>query len=203
MNYRAFAFLSMRVILIWLLLSICLLMLGEPIIKTMLPLIDYITNSMTNNFACVLSIEKTIDSTIIQCLATLSKDIYIENIPIAPAGYKLTSYTNLVHSLVPIVILYTVLLSWPNVSFKEKIVLCALGIIGLLIITGTVVPILLIGNIEAQLLSVAEREADQYFATPLVMKLVIFFETGGRWLFPILIAIICRSLSKNIFNNKV
>lgn len=202
MSLQAFITLSTRVIITWLVLSLLILFIGEYIISLLIPFIAYVTNLLSSNFDCVVSIVNTQESTIIQCAATLSKDIYIESIPTAPAGYKLTSHTNLIHALVPIVILYTALLSWPQVSIKEKLLLCMLGIIGVLVITVTVVPTLLIGNVEAQLISAAERQAGSSFAKPLVMKLVVFFETGGRWLYPIIFALLCKQISNIYFKTK-
>lgn len=202
MDYRAFIFLSARVLLIWLILSIVVFVLGKHIINPLLPYITYIINTISDTFTCSLSIEKTSESSVIQCLATISKDVYIENIPVAPKGYQLTSYTNLIHSLVPIVILFTVLLSWPRISIKERLFLCLIGVIGVLVIIGTVVPTLLAGHIEHQLLSAAQKQANKLFDAPLVMDLVIFFETGGRWIYPVIVAGMCLLISNITISGK-
>ncbi len=206
MNLRTFIFLSARVFIIWLVLSIIIFITGKYIIGPLLPYISFITDIITDKFTCGLSIEKTSESTVIQCIATMSQDIYIENIPIAPAGYQLTSHTNLIHSLVPIVILFTILLAWPKIEIRHRIILCFFGTVGVLVIIGTVVPILLAGHIEHQLLSAAEKQSGHLMEAPLVMDLVIFFETGGRWIYPVIIAGLCMLImsavsSKPLFQN--
>ena len=188
--------------MVWALVSIAMAILGKSIIEILLPLIQAFINLLTDKFECQLSIFSLSDSSKVQCAATLLKDIYIAEVPVAPRGYNLAYQTNLIHSLVPIVILFTILFSWPGSEHKEMILLFMLGVIAAMLITILVTAILLIGSIDAQLFEVAQRETIQHLDMPITMKLVIFLETGGRWLLPVIFALFCKSLSGGLFDKK-
>lgn len=184
--------LTLRVLLIWMLVSVVILVLGEKLLALMLPYFSLLMNTWAENYSNVLAITNIDNARMIQVTATITQAVYISDIPVAPPGYQLTAATNMVHSYVPIVILYTALTAWSVNSNGERIYLLLLGIPAILIILGLMVPPLLLGHIESALLNAAQNVSQQSLEPPFIMQWVIFSETGGRWLFPIVGALLCK-----------
>ncbi len=184
--------LTCKVLMIWILVSIVILMLGEQLLVLMLPYFSSIMNILAEYYTNVLTITDIDNARMIQVTATISQAVYISDIPVAPPGYQLAAATNIAHSYVPIVILYTALTAWSVNSTGERIVLLLLGIPTIVIVLGLMVPPLLLGHIESALLKAAQNMSKDYLEPPFIMQWVIFSETGGRWLFPIVGAWLCK-----------
>ena len=184
--------LTLKVLAIWMLVSIVILLVGERLLELMLPYFSSIMNMLAQHYTSVLTITEIDNARMIQVTATLTQPVYISAIPVAPAGYQLAAATNIAHSYVPIVILYTALIAWSVHSTGERIVLLLLGVPTIIIILGLMVPPLLLGHIESALLQAAQNMAQDYLEPPFIMRWVIFSETGGRWLFPIVGAWLCK-----------
>ena len=194
--------LSVRVLLTWIVLSLLFFIIGKYLISFLLPYFTLLMNTVTDSYSSALSIKKIDGSVLIHTSTLITQPIYIASYPVSPSGATLNAGTNLVHSLVPFVIYYTAVLCWPNTTYKERIVLCLLGIPVLLLIMSISVPALLIGHIEAALLNAAEDIAKRQLSTPFVMQWVIFLESGGRWLFPLVGAMVCKMISRTILSSK-
>lgn len=188
--------LAPRILFIWIIVSVFFLLTGELLIQALIPYFTWVLNQLSDQYVSTLQIATQDGSKMIQAITTITQEIYIENIPVSPPGVQFKVASNLVHALVPLVILYCILLSWPNIELRERLVLCLIGVPVSIIIITLVVPPLLGGHIEATLLTAAESMAQRKLPTPLIMQWVIFIESGGRWLFPILGAAFCKMVTK-------
>jgi hypothetical protein len=92
--------------------------------------------------------------------------------------------------LVPIVILFAALFAWPVDSWRERTVLVALGVPAAIVISAVTVPFLLSGELDAMLIDYAAGAGLVRRAGPTVYWMV-FCESGGRWLIPLVAAIFC------------
>ncbi|MEM7304900.1 MAG: hypothetical protein AAF372_05190, partial [Pseudomonadota bacterium] len=90
------------------------------------------------------------------------------------------------------------LLAMPVKNTRERVILILLGIPSILIILGLIVPPLLAGHMASAFLQAAEARAGYMLDAPFVMQWVLFAETGGRWLFPIIAAFLCKMLSRRL-----
>ncbi len=200
MNAKLILQSSLRLLLVWLMLSISILFLSEALIALLLPYLTWCVNLLSNHYTSLLTIVNDGVAAKVQIVATITQAVYISGIPVSPPGVKLTGSINLIHALVPVVILYVILLCWPVRHFKERLLMCILGIPAVLLIMALTVPTLLAGHIEATLLSAAERASGRDLDRPFIMDWVIFVETGGRWLLPLLAAILCILIIRALFH---
>ena len=189
---------SSRLFIYWLAISLLLFFYGRPVLESLLPVLsasfDYLTDSYNGLLLLGESDEKT-KKLIVQANVTLIKDVYIQGIPVAPTGYRLASATDFIHNLVPAVIFYTLILSWPMKFLWSRIIALVLSMPLMLLILVATIPTLLAGHIEAQLFQAAQNVAKKQLEEPLIMDWVVFIETGGRWLIPLILALICIQLS--------
>ncbi|MEM8844039.1 MAG: hypothetical protein AAGB35_03260 [Pseudomonadota bacterium] len=184
-----------RVVIVWALLSIIFLIIGRYFIIAFLPYLTFLLDIFAYNYTNALTITNDGFSSLIQTKITTTAIIYVNAIAVAPPGIELVASTNLVHSLVPVVILYTILLSWPNVAPKELVYLLIVSIPIMLLILGVSVASILTSHIQAAFFEEAMRISDRFIDPPFVVNWAIFLESGGRWLLPIIGAIICKSVT--------
>lgn len=184
--------LTLRVLGIWLLLSLLMLVFGEALLALLLPYFTFLMNLWADSYSSVLTITSIDTARVIQVTSTITQAVYIDTIPVAPPGHQLYAATNVVHSYVPIVILFTALAAWQVRSKQERLYAFMFAVPVLLIILGLMVPPLLLGHIESTLLNAAQNVSERSLTPPYVMQWVIFSETGGRWLFPIVGALLCK-----------
>jgi hypothetical protein len=187
--------LSLRVVIIWIVLSILVLLAGEMIVSILLPYFQALMNAFIGSYTSVLNIIDEGNSKMIQTTSTLTQAVYLQGYPVAPEGMELKASTSLAHSYVPIVILYTALLAMPVKNSRERVLLVLLGVPFMLIILGLIVPPLLAGHMASAFLQAAESNAGHRLDVPFVMQWVLFAETGGRWLFPVVAAFLCKLIS--------
>lgn len=189
---------SAKLFFYWLTISILLFFYGKPVLSSLLPLLSTTFNNIADSYQGMLTIGESDLKTkhlAVQVNVTLVKDVYIQGIPVAPAGYRLASATDFIHNLVPVVIFYTLILSFPMKLVWSRFMAIALSVPLMLIVLVATIPTLLAGHIEAQLFQAAQNVAKKELNEPFIMDWVVFIETGGRWLIPLVLALICVQLS--------
>jgi hypothetical protein len=177
---------SIRLIVVWLLVSLFFFIFGEAILQLLLPYMTWLVNLMANNFHVEL---KIFDGQFIMS-AIATQDVYRFNIPIAPKNTRIPANASVLHALVPIVILCTILLSWPN-SFKKTIASMGFGLISSFILLSVTTPFLLVSHVERVFFTAAQNYAGTALSPPLIMNWIVFMEIGGVWLLPIIFAFLC------------
>jgi hypothetical protein len=114
------------------------------------------------------------------------------------AGQELTAGTHLMHTLVPMVIELSVLLVWPVNAWRERFLLLLLGLVTSMIVLAATAPFVLIGNLEIYLQEMAVQ-AQVKRPEPWTLTWMIFSEMGGRWLLPLVAAMLCIRFQKSYF----
>jgi len=106
---------------------------------------------------------------------------------VVPAGQALPSRANGVHVLVPLVILCSALFTLPARDRRERALLVASILpLGLAVLLVTA-PFQLVGLIELALQDYASSHGVAR-ADPLSLHWMLFLESGGRWVLPLLFA---------------
>lgn len=184
----------LRLIIVWLLVSIFLFNVGEWIIHALLPYLGFCVNLLGHNYTAELSIDSSVTGKIISLVATASEDIYRLEIPIAPKGTVFAGQVTLMHALVPVVILFTILFSWFTTRYRFITQIIAGIPMALLILTLTT-PMLLSSHVEQVFHTAAQHYAEKELPMPFIMEWVVFMEMGGVWLLPIIGAFFCIKIS--------
>ncbi len=186
--------LVLKLIIVWLLVSICLFNFGEWIIQALLPYLRFCVNLLGHHYTAELSINNSVTGKIISLVATATEDIYRLKIPIAPKGTAFTGQATLLHALVPMVILFTILFSW--VTTRSRFVAQVIvGVPMALLIFTLTTPMLLLSHIEQVFHAAAQNYAGKELPIPVIMDWVVFMEMGGVWLLPIIGAFLCIKIS--------
>lgn len=194
--------LAVRFLISWSLVTIFFYFSGEFIIRILLPYLAFICNLLSQNYHTELFLGDGSQGMVINIAATVTHDIYQYNVPIAPTGARITAAGGLVHAMIPLVVLFSILLSIPT-TFKRTLFQLAIGIpISIIILTCTT-PVLLTSHIESIFYSALQNVTHKDMPTPLIMQIVEFMEIGGLWLFSLLGAVICILISAKINTAKI
>lgn len=178
--------LSFSVLLAWSLLSVAGAFLGRYAIEPLMPVISIVSDALASSYTPIVV---THDNEIVMT-AAVDEPIYVHhNLTVHP-GAKMTAKIDVLHVLVPQVLLFTVLFVWPVGSWRERLRLLAMGLPASLAIAGLTVPFLLAGKIDVMLIEDARRAGEDY-GTHFLAGWMVVSESGGRWLLPLLIAALC------------
>ena len=191
MDPRQIAILSTRLLLVWLIVSILFLYIGNGFVSTLFPFLDFFVELYSGSYSSILKIEMSSELPGIHMTSTITDAIYIEKIPVAPPGYKLASQIHVIHALVPVVIFLTIIFSWPARNLMQRLVYTVVSLFGLFLLLALTIPVLLVGHIEMNLMSAARNFSGQELGDPFIIKWMIFLETGGSWLVALLFAMLC------------
>ena len=181
MNNKAIGLLAAKGLVIWLALSLVGLFAGDKLINTLLPFYETVTEAASNGYAANIQIEE--DDIKFYATALTAKPITPDRS--LPAGSTIQASISVLHALVPIVILFTVILTWPASCLKQRLYLLAISIPALLFISATSVPIQLLGQLEIGFQNAALK-AGLNREEPFVLTWMLLTEGGGRWLLPVL-----------------
>ena len=181
MNNKALGLLAAKGLVIWLALSLAGFFAGDKLINTLLPFYETVTESASNGYVANIKIVE--DDVVFYATALTAQSI--TPVRSLPAGSTIQSSISVLHALVPIVILFTVILTWPASCLKQRLYLLAISIPALLFISATSVPIQLLGQLEIGFQNAALK-AGLNREEPFVLTWMLLTEGGGRWLLPVL-----------------
>lgn len=154
------------------------------IIASLLPYFSWIIDVTCSEYTPMLSIIRYQGDSMIQMQAIVVEPIPISPLYSIPAGAQMKAGTHVLHNLIPLLIAYALILSWPMSLVRERLIaLCMMAPI-LIVIMGLSTPYLLAGHIEV----LYQNLANQHGITrevPFLLHWMIFIETGGVWLLPI------------------
>jgi hypothetical protein len=164
-------------------LLLSLLVFGFPrgLMTPALPFMTHVLDTIQRDYHSELALSD--DGMIINMTATTRKTIP----GIAAYGSDLTAGAHTFHALLPAVWLFSVLCVWPVDRSGERILLLLAGLPLSWLILAITLPFQLAGMIEAMF----QEYAAQYGVTrpkPWLWNWLIFFELGGDWVVPFLLA---------------
>ncbi len=172
-----------RLILSWLILSAGVMLQGEQIIRPVLPFVTSVIEVIQSDYKARLNINQD-QPGIIQMQAVTRRSIS----GIAARGAKLTAGVQVTHNLVPLVLLFSILMSWPLKKHRQRYLLLMLGIPLSYAIVALTIPFQLAGSIENMLQGYAQQYAVNR-DKPWLLSWMLFLEVGGRWLLPVILAV--------------
>jgi len=190
--------LSLRVLLTWAGLAVVLLFGGRVLLTAMLPLFNVFIDLMQPDFVPSLEIVPDADGWVVRLRPLIAKAIAVGPGTIIPPGARLDWFsTSVDHTLVPILLFLTALLSWPTTGTREWGLRVLTGLPALIVVLLLSAPILLIGRVQMWVTELAVRNG-AVFQEPALVTFMIFMESGGRWLLPLVAAIACISAGRTL-----
>jgi len=187
--------LSLRLVAVWLVLSLLFVSTGTQVLRLLAPLLLWVVDIVQSDFVGTLDVVEVNGEWMIQL-----KPLTLHPIPLhggwrLRGGVELGSIgTHVVHTLVPVVLLLTPLLAWPAIRLTEVFLRLALGLPALVATLALTAPILLVGHVQMSIVRAAVS-AGAPFHEPFLITFVLFMEGGGRWLLPLALAIGCIALA--------
>jgi hypothetical protein len=190
--------LSLRVLLTWAGLAVVLLFGGRVLLTAMLPLFNVFIDLMQPDFVPSLEIVPDADGWVVRLRPLIAKAIAVGPGTIIPPGARLDWFsTSVDHTLVPILLFLTALLSWPTTGTREWGLRVLTGLPALIVVLLLSAPILLIGRVQMWVTELAVRNGAA-FHEPALVTFMIFMESGGRWLVPLVAAAACIALGQSL-----
>ncbi|WP_446812195.1 hypothetical protein ACH50O_23240 (plasmid) [Methylomonas sp. 2BW1-5-20] len=133
----------------------------------------------------------------IELSAWVLRPIYLNSSHYIQSGGELTSSAHLLHSFVPFVIEGSILLVWPVQSWRQRLLLIALGLLTAALVVMATLPALLVGKLEVSFQDIAEAGQNPRLV-PWFVDWMVFCELGGRWLLGIAAAWLCIQLQRGL-----
>ncbi len=199
MNNNTIALLAFKGLAVWLILSVSGFFVGEKLITALFPLYETVAESVSDNYATKLSLREAAENKIVlAATATKAKAITPERS--LPAGSTIESKITVLHALVPVVILFTVILTWPANSIRQRIALLLLAVPALVLVSAVTVPIQLLGQLEIGFQNAASA-AGFTRDEPFVLTWMLLTEGGGRWFIAALTGLGCCGLVSHFIKN--
>ena len=113
-----------------------------------------------------------------------------------PAGTRLRWFvTHVDHTLVPPLLFLMALLAWPADRWGELTARLLAAVPVLVLILALTAPLLLVGQAQMVVADLAALAGDPR-REPLLVTLMVFMESGGRWLLPLAGGVLCIALGR-------
>jgi hypothetical protein len=190
---------SLRLAAAWIVLTVLVLLGGRELVRVALPFLEVAVNVMQGDFSGKLALVQEKGQWVIQMLPLTVRPIPMTDQVELRGFLSLQQYvTHVDHTLVPVVLLLSGVLAWPIVHWREFGTRVLLAVPVLLLVLVLCAPVLLIGQVQMTLIKLALR-AGAAFHEPWAVTLMIFMESGGRWLLPITAAVACIAGARSIF----
>jgi hypothetical protein len=171
---------------------------GRTLLEALLPLFRVVITLVQGDFAPTLDIAGVGGEMTVRMSAYTTRAIPLTAdrllLPGTPVNYTATS---VLHALVPAVPLLTPLLAWPIGTWREGLSRGLLGVPAFFLVMLTTTPLFLAGRFQMAIGDMARRYGGQLDDTWLV-RWAIFTEMGGRWLVPILAAVVCIVMAQRL-----
>ena len=196
MNNPVYGYLFLKVILVWLLLSLAGFFWGNGFASMMTPFYEYVTEAASTDYVAAISIEERQETSFVLA-ATATRAKLITPSRSLPAGTTISSDISVLHTLVPLVIFLTIIISWPMKSLKQLSLIVLLALPSIFCISAITAPIQLLGLLDMGFQNAAQQAGfvrEESFA----LKWMVLTEGGGRWLIPALFGLACGAISESL-----
>ncbi len=187
---------SVRVVVVWAILCALAIGFGRQMLALALPLFDRTIEVVQDDFVARVEIAQDHGAWVLRMQPLLVRPLYLNANLAVPQGTRLRwFFTHVNHTLVPPLLLLMALLAWPVAGWRELAARLLTGVPVLVLVLALTVPILLVGQVQmmaaylAVLAGAARRE-------PVLVTLMVFMESGGRWLLPLAGGVLCIALGR-------
>lgn len=164
---------------------------GRALVETALPILDFIAQAAWPNYVGRFEVVDDAKGSELRFRSTALTNIRVARDAYVPVGARIDpASTSLLHVLVPVVIALAALWAWPVAGGRDRIVRIAATVPLALAALAATAPLSLVALVEIgvrnSLLQSGIAAAESW-----PIGYLVFLETGGRWLIPIVLAALC------------
>lgn len=189
---------GMRVLLAWAIACAAVFIAQRPLMAALLPFFDVVVGLLQRDFSATLRLVEDKGQAAIQMIPFLLRPVPLtEQLAVRPFITLPPLRVSVDHALVPLALLAAGIASWPFAGLREAVVRVLLAIAVLPLVLGLTTPVLLVGQQQVIFFEASLRRGAG-FEQPGLVALMIFMETGGRWLLPLAVAVGCVVASHRI-----
>jgi hypothetical protein len=190
--------LAVRFFVIWAILALVLLIFGAKAIGALLPLLASTIDILQRDFVVTLQISHDSGEWMLRMQPLVVSRLELTTNWIIPPGAQLGWFSvHLDHILVPALLFLTVLGGWPVTGRREAGVRVMLGVPTLLVGLTIITSVHLIALVQMFLVNSGMKHGAT-FNEPWVVTGMIFLESGGRWLLPLVAAAGCVGIARSL-----
>ena len=181
--------LSLRGALAWFILSAIGFLFAHTITAALSRLMERVIDVLQSDFIAHLTIVGTRGGAKIVMSCTATRELVLPRGRIVPLlGSFNCAGADAIHALVPIVIFSVAVAAWPVGQWREMLRRMVGYALLLPVVVAVTTPLLLMGLVESRLHPESFRADAQWTA---LIQPWIFMEMGGRWLLPLMAALLC------------
>lgn len=185
---------AIRLVAAWILLSAAGFWQGAELLRWCVPLLTGTVRIIAPELTSHVTILGQGPTAQILLDARVARPIRFDDTHGVGTGEALPSRINVVHALVPLVILWSALLAMPARRARDRGLMLLLAVpvsAGVLAVTS---PFHLVGLIEQSLQTYADSNGIPR-SPPFALNWMIFLEGGGRWLLPVACALLTARMA--------
>lgn len=198
MNRRFLARLGIRALFAWVVVCSVLLAVRLPLMSMLLAYFDFIIRLLQPDFSPSLRLANEGGSWMIQLFPFLVRPVDLTGqLALRPFIALQPISVHVDHALVPLVLLLTAAASWPVAGRLEALLRMLFTAAALPIVLALTTPVLLAGRAQMSVVELALTQGAS-FQEPVLVTLLIFMESGGRWLLPLALAVAGVVLAQRI-----
>lgn len=176
-----------RLLLAWLMTSVLFWWGGTALLRAQLPMFGGVVERLHPGMRCELAIDANAAGGDIRLTARTVRPIAVALGRMLPKDAILEATTSVAHTLVPQLLLCCALLAWPVHGWRARAALVLAAAPLSLLLSLVCAPLVLAGHLEMSLLEQAARFGAAPPTSP-ALHVMLFLESGGRWLLPLVLA---------------
>jgi hypothetical protein len=189
-------YLPVRLVIVWTVLCALAIGFGRQALVPALPLFDRVIDVVQDDFVASVEIAQDQGAWVLKMQPLLVRPVGLNAELAMPAGTRLRWFvTHVDHTLVPPLLFLMALLAWPAGRWRELAARLLVAVPVLLLLLALTAPILLAGQVQMVAADLAVLAGGPR-REPLLVTLMVFMESGGRWLLPLAGGVLCIALGR-------
>ncbi len=189
---------GVRALVVWMIVCVAVFIAQRPLTALLLPYFELIVGLLQQDFTASLQLAQDGGQAVIRMTPFLLRPVALtDELALRPFVALAPFPVSVDHALVPLVLLMTGVASWPFAGIREAVVRLWLAIAAVPPVLALGTPVLLVGRQQIAFVEAALRQG-AVFHEPGLVTLMIFMESGGRWLLPLVAAFACVVVSQRL-----
>lgn len=175
---------------------------GTALIELLVPFLTLVNEMLAGAYTPLLELRNLDDGAQLTMTAYFNLPVHVRSDLTLEPGAKITAEVGVLHCLVPPVVLFTALSAWPASTRKERIRYLISGFAMSIPVLALTVPVLLAGKVD-MLLADRAAQAGEAYPHSFILDWMVFNESGGIWLIPLVGAALCAIWARKTESNRL